>query len=58
LKIPPKRKNVFFSFFTGQDSIYAESLSDNCMIDVMSDLLTKFFPQYNIPRPKALVRLG
>jgi spermine oxidase len=57
LTVPPKRRNIFFSFFTGENSIYSESLSDECLIDVMNDLLTKFFPQFNIPRPKALVRL-
>ena len=57
LTVPPKRRNIFFSFFTGDNSIYSESLSDECMIDVISDLLTKFFPKLKIPRPKALVRL-
>ena len=56
ITIPPKRRDLFFTFFTGQNSIYIESLSDECMIDVMSDLLKKFFPKKNIPRPKALVR--
>ena len=56
MTVPPKKKNVLFGFFVGKDSIFSEALSDECMIDIIAEMFTKFFPKINIPRPKAIVR--
>ena len=52
----PNNKNILFGFFVGEDSVFSESLSDECMIDIFAELLNKFFPKYKIPRPADIVR--
>jgi hypothetical protein len=54
--VMPKFKNVLFAFLVGDDSVRSESVSDNCIIDVIYEMLMKFFPGLNLPRPVSVVR--
>ena len=52
----PKKTNVLFAFLVGNGSIYSESMSDECLIDVIAELFGIFFPKLNIPRPRHVIR--
>ena len=54
--VVPKKPNVLFAFLVGNGSIYSESMSDECMIDVIAELFGIFFPNLNIPRPRNVIR--
>lgn len=54
--MPPKKKNILFGFLVGKASAFSETLSDECMIDIFGEMLAKFFPKLNIPKPRAIVR--
>ena len=41
----------------GKSAIYMESLTDECMLDVIDEILAKCFPKLNLPRPKSIIRL-
>ena len=44
------------TFMTGNDGVYTESLSDECLIDTIHELLQKAFPKENFPVPKKIYR--
>ena len=45
-----------YTFLTGDNGVYSESLSDECLIDTIHELLQKTFPEENIPVPKKIYR--
>ena len=52
----PKFKNILFAFLVGEDSIKSENVSDECFKDVIYELLLKFYPRLNLPRPINIIR--
>ena len=52
----PNHSNVLFSFVVGQNAVFIENLQDECLIDVIHEILTKSFPTYNLARPKQIIR--
>jgi monoamine oxidase len=55
-ELVPNMPNVLMCFTAGADSIFIETLSDECLIDVLCELFTKCFPKLNMPKPKQLLR--
>jgi hypothetical protein len=51
--ILPHCPNVLEGLVAGEDAVFTESLSDECLIDVVSEILTKSFPNLHLPRPKS-----
>ncbi len=52
--IVPNRPNILVSLITGEAAIYSESLSDQKLLDILTEIFRKFFPRLNLPRPKLL----
>lgn len=52
----PNHSNVLFSFVVGENAVFIENLQDECLIDVIHEILTKSFPTYNLARPKQIIR--
>lgn len=40
----------------GADGAFSETVSDQCMIDIIYELFMKFFPKLNIPKAKTILR--
>jgi hypothetical protein len=41
---------------TGADSIMSENLPDECFVDVIYEMFSKFYPQLSLPRPIRVIR--
>lgn len=54
--IPYKFKNILYADIVGSDSIWAESLPDEAFVDVIYEMLLKFYPYLNLPRPVQVIR--
>lgn len=52
----PHCPNVLESLVAGEEGIFTETLSDECLIDVVSELFAKCFPKLHLPRPKKIIR--
>jgi len=53
--VVPNRPNILVTLIAGQTAIFSESLSDQQLLDILTELFRKFYPRLNLPRPK-LVR--
>ncbi len=54
--VTPKFKNVLYGDLTGDDSIFSENLPDECFIDVIYEMFSKFYPKLNLPKPSRVIR--
>jgi hypothetical protein len=45
-----------YTFLTGDNGIYSESLTDQCLIDIITELLQKTFPDLKVTAPKRIYR--
>jgi spermine oxidase len=52
----PNMPNVLLCFTTGNDAVYIERLSDECLMDVLCELFAICFAKLKLPKPKQLVR--
>ncbi|CAF0888888.1 unnamed protein product [Brachionus calyciflorus] len=50
------QKNILFCFTAGKDAEYIENLEDECILDVISELLERSFPYANLPKPIKIIR--
>jgi monoamine oxidase len=48
--------NALLCFVAGADAIYIETLSDECLMDVICELFTKCFPKMNLAKPRQILR--
>ena len=48
--------NVLVTFVVGEDSKIIENLEEECLVDVVHELLTKCFHKINFPRPKRVLK--
>lgn len=55
-RVPPEQPNILFSEFVGDASIFSESLSDACLIQVFTELLKKFYPTKTFPNIVQVIR--
>jgi hypothetical protein len=51
-------ENVLLGFVAGKNSEFIETLDDECLLDVITELIAKCFPDLNIPKPKKIIRLN
>ena len=51
----PYSQNVLLTFIVGKDSIFVENLEEECLVDVLSEILAKCFTDLNLPRPKRVI---
>lgn len=54
--VEPLLPNVMCTFVVGQDAVYIEDLSDDCLIEVFYYLFCMCFPKLGLPRPSRLMR--
>ncbi len=54
--MPPTNPNILFSEFPGDVSIYSETVSDACLIQVFKELLKKFYPTTTFPSIVQVIR--
>lgn len=52
--IVPNRPNILLGFLSGEDSIYSETLTDEELTDILTELFRSFFPKLNLPRPRII----
>ncbi len=52
----PNLPNVLLCFTVGQDAVFIESLSDECLLDVINEIFSKCFAKLNLPKPKQIIR--
>ncbi|RMZ99363.1 spermine oxidase [Brachionus plicatilis] len=52
----PNHKNVLLAFTVGSYSEVIEQLEDDCVLDVISELIEKCFAHANLPRPVKIIR--
>ncbi|CAF0706862.1 unnamed protein product [Brachionus calyciflorus] len=52
----PNHKNVLFCFNVGKNADYIEKLEDECILDVISELLERNFPFADLPKPIKVIR--
>jgi monoamine oxidase len=55
-EVLPNMPNVLLCFTTGNDAVYIERLSDECLMDVLCELFAICFAKLKLPKPKQLVR--
>lgn len=54
--ILPEQKNILISFVTGEDAVYSETLDDECLVNLIYDILKKCFQKLNISAPTQIIR--
>lgn len=52
----PTFDNVLFAFNVGPPAIQIESLSDECVLDIISHIISSCFAGQDIPKPVELKR--
>jgi hypothetical protein len=52
----PNQRNILLTFVAGEDALFSETIEEECLLDIIHELLTRSFPKLNIPRPKQIVR--
>ncbi|CAF0888908.1 unnamed protein product [Brachionus calyciflorus] len=52
----PNHKNILLGFTAGKNAEYIEKLDDECVLDVISELLERSFPYANLPKPVKVIR--
>jgi hypothetical protein len=56
LEALPKMKNVLYGFMAGDDAILSEKISDQCLLDIIYEMIGKTFPRLAIPKPRSIIR--
>lgn len=46
-----------YTFLTGNEGAFAENISDEALLEIIYELLTKCFPEAPLLKPKKLIRL-
>jgi monoamine oxidase len=54
--VSPTMKNVLCTSLYGENALYSESLSDQALTDVLSEIFAKCFPEIQLPAIKQVVR--
>ena len=49
-------KNILYGFIVGNDAVLSEYQTDQCLLDIVYETLTKVFTKLAIPKPKAIIR--
>ncbi len=52
----PKNPNMMLSFLTGEEAAFAETLSDETLLNLIYDILITAFPNRNLPKPTQIIR--
>ena len=52
----PNNPNITYTFVVGEDAKFMENLSDECLNNVIFDLLQKAFPTLKLPKPIKMYR--
>ncbi len=52
--VAPDRPNVLVTLITGDAAIYSESLSDQQLLNILTELFRNFYPRLNLPVPKLI----
>ena len=55
-EVHPKMKNILYSWIGGSNASFTESLPDQCILEVLSELLMKYFPKIIKKPPKSIIR--
>ncbi len=48
--------NVLLGFIAGEDAKKIENIPEECLLDVINELLTKCFPKLKLKRPVRIIR--
>jgi hypothetical protein len=49
-------KNILNGFIGGNDAVLTESQTDQCLLDIIYEMLSKVFTKVAIPKPKVIIR--
>ena len=54
--IDPRNRNVINSFITGKNAKYIEDLDNECLLEILYEMLVKCFPNFEWPKPLTLIK--
>ena len=49
-------KNILYGFIAGNDAIFTESQTDQCLLNIIYEMISKVFPKLKIPKPSKIIR--
>ena len=49
-------KNILYGFIAGDNSVFTESQSDQCLLNIIYEMISKVFPKLKIPKPTNIIR--
>lgn len=55
-EVLPNLPSVLVCFVVGKDAQYIENLSEECLLDVVCELLEKCFYSLSLPKPKRVLK--